>query len=201
MQRAARQLRRASSKVLDHPAIMTSTAPRRPKGPARAESNGIRAVGPQRHVCIATTLVAAAAVVGLAAHPVAAQISPRQSAPAPVPSQSPAHDGITEQSTLLTVAGRSGSYRLEAVIVRPTKTAGPFPVALLTHGKQRTAAEMANMHAALMLPQARDFAHRGYLAVAVVRRGFGNSDGTPGVATNAPYAKCSLADLERYFAV
>src|SRR5215207_5826075 len=60
---------------------------------------------------------------------------------------------------------------------------------------------MARMHAALMQRQARDLAHRGYLAVAVVRRGFGRSDGTPGVADNARYAKCSVADLTRYFAV
>lgn len=90
---------------------------------------------------------------------------------------------------------------MEAVIARPAKSAGRLTVALTIYGKQRSAADIANMHAELMLPQARDFAHRGYLAVAAVRRGFGRSDGTPGVATNAPYAKCSLADLQRYFAV
>jgi pimeloyl-ACP methyl ester carboxylesterase len=60
---------------------------------------------------------------------------------------------------------------------------------------------MAKTHADNMLPQARDFAHRGFLSVAVVRRGFGRSDGTPGVATNAPYAKCSQSDLQLYFGV
>jgi pimeloyl-ACP methyl ester carboxylesterase len=72
---------------------------------------------------------------------------------------------------------------------------------LITHGKQRSSAEMALMRAELMLPEARDLAHRGFLAVAVVRRGFGRSGGTPGVATNAPYAKCSVANLQRYFLV
>lgn len=68
---------------------------------------------------------------------------------------------------------------MEAVIIRPAKSGGRLPVALITHGEQRSAAAMANMHAELMLPQARDFAHRGYLAVAVVRRGFGRSNGPP----------------------
>ena len=166
----------------------------------RARADGIRVMGKQHSVLIAA-VVAFTTGPSLAPHPVAAQIAPQQSAPAAVPSQGPAHEGIIEQSVLLTVAGPSGPYNLEAVIVRPAKTDGRLPVALMTHGKQRTAADMANMHAELMLPQARDFAHRGYLAVAVVRRGFGRSGGTPGVATNAPYAKCSLADLQRYFAV
>jgi pimeloyl-ACP methyl ester carboxylesterase len=99
------------------------------------------------------------------------------------------------------VKGPSGSYRLEAYIVRSAGAQGRLPIALITHGKQRNPAEMALMRAELMLPAARDLAHRGFLAVAVVRRGFGRSDGTPGVATNAPYAKCSAADLQRYFLV
>ena len=102
---------------------------------------------------------------------------------------------------MLAVSGPAGAYKLEAVVVRPAKAVDRLPVVLLTHGKQRSGADMANMRAELMLPQARDFAHRGWLAVAVVRRGFGRSDGKPGVATNAPYAKCSLPDLQRYFAV
>jgi pimeloyl-ACP methyl ester carboxylesterase len=101
----------------------------------------------------------------------------------------------------LTIREASRTYRLEAAIVRPANAAGRLPVALITHGKQRDVSEMARMRAEQMLPQARDLAHRGYLAVAVVRRGFGRSDGTPGVAENAKYVKCSVADLTRYFDV
>ena len=52
-----------------------------------------------------------------------------------------------------------------------------------------------------MAPETRDLAYRGYLAVAVIRRGYGQSGGTQGEATNAPYAKCDRAALRQYFAV
>ena len=111
------------------------------------------------------------------------------------------HRGLKDELSFLTVRGPTGPYRLEVAIVRKADAQGRLPVALLTHGKQRSGAEMARMRAELMLPQARDLAHRGFLAVAVVRRGFGRSDGTPGVATNAPYVKCNVRDLHRYFDV
>jgi pimeloyl-ACP methyl ester carboxylesterase len=146
-----------------------------------------------------------AAFMGLhivAVQPSAAQSGPKQPAAAAAStSAGPPHAGLIEESTFLTVKGASGAYRLEALIVRPAGAQIRLPIALITHGKQRSPADMALMRAELMLPEARDLAHRGYLAVAVVRRGFGRSDGTPGVATNAPYAKCSVADLRRYFMV
>lgn len=135
--------------------------------------------------------------------PVVAQPEPKGASATAAPSSGPgpAHGGLIEEPTYLVVKGPSGTYRLEAVIVRSAAARGRLPIALITHGKQRSPAEMPLMRAELMLPQARDLAHRGYLAVAVVRRGFGRSDGTPGVATNAPYARCSVADLQRYFLV
>jgi pimeloyl-ACP methyl ester carboxylesterase len=134
--------------------------------------------------------------------PVDAQPSPQgPSAKTGLPELGSAHRGLLEGSTFLTVKGPSGSYRLEVFIARPDKVQGQLPIALITHGKQRTPAEMELMRAEVMAPLARDLAHRGYLAVAVVRRGFGRSGGTPGVATNAPYAKCTFADLQRYFMV
>jgi dienelactone hydrolase len=111
------------------------------------------------------------------------------------------HAGLIEEPTFLAVQGRDGHrYRLEAMIVRKMDAGARLPIALITHGKQKLAAEMAALHADAMLPQARDLAHRGYLAVAVVRRGFGHSDGTPGVATSARFAKCTVPDLRQYFA-
>jgi len=138
----------------------------------------------------------------VASLPIAAQPSLKgAAAKAPSSGPGPAHAGLLEEPTYLVVKGPTGTYRLEAIIVRSAGAQGRLPIALITHGKQRSPAEMALMRAELMLPQARDLAHRGFLAVAVVRRGFGRSGGTPGVATNAPYANCSVADLQRYFLV
>ena len=151
---------------------------------------------------IAAVLAILAGLQAGALTPIAAQPGPEDpAAKAPPSGPGPAHAGLIEEQTFLTVKGPSGAYRLEAFIVRPARAQGRLPIALITHGKQRLPAEMALMRAELMLPQARDLAHRGFLAVAVVRRGFGRSGGTPGVATNAPYAKCSVADLQRYFLV
>ena len=57
----------------------------------------------------------------------------------------------------------------------------PLPVALITHGKN-SSGRTTGIRADMMLPQARDLAARGWLAVAVIRRGYGQSDGIPGVA-------------------
>jgi pimeloyl-ACP methyl ester carboxylesterase len=62
------------------------------------------------------------------------------------------------------------------MIVKPAGATGRLPIALITHGKNFSADENAGKRAADLLPQARDFAHRGWLAVSVVRRGFGLSD-------------------------
>ena len=85
--------------------------------------------------------------------------------------------------------------------MRPAAAKGRLPVALLTHGKPRLPSELVKIRAALMSREARDLAYRGYLAVAVVRRGYGVSGGTTGQPTNAAYAKCNDADLRRYFSV
>src|SRR4030088_243240 len=53
----------------------------------------------------------------------------------------------------------------------------------------------------MMLPQARDFAARGWLAVVVLRRGYGQADGLPGVSRGAAYMACENADLARGFEI
>ena len=134
---------------------------------------------------------------GLAASaPVFAQSKPNQ-----VGVVDPSHPELLEESVMLNIPGPTGPYRLEAIIVRPTQAQGRLPVALLTHGKPRLPAEMALIRAGLLAREARDLAYRGYLAVGVVRRGYGLSSGTSGVATNAPYAKCAVADLQKYFEI
>jgi dienelactone hydrolase len=110
-----------------------------------------------------------------------------------------ADDEFVEEHTFLTVPGAHGPYRLEALVVRPAKATGRLPIALITHGKNATAAENQSFRADMMLPQARDFAARGWLAVAVIRRGYGLSDGIPGVPRAAAYMSCQNADLVRGF--
>lgn len=70
----------------------------------------------------------------------------------------------------------SGKQGLEAVMVRPNDSA-PHPLALMTHGTPRDAKERSEMTPLRFIPQAREFARRGWTAVVVMRRGFGESGG------------------------
>jgi dienelactone hydrolase len=65
---------------------------------------------------------------------------------------------------------------LEALFVRPSEP-GRYPLALIAHGSPRSPADRANMTPLGMLPQALEFARRGWAAVIVMRRGYGGSDG------------------------
>jgi dienelactone hydrolase len=108
---------------------------------------------------------------------------------------------LLEERTFLTVQNEKGRFRLEALIVRPAKAEGRLPIALIAHGKNAKAAENQALRADMMLPQARDFAARGWLAVVVLRRGYGQSDGLPGVSRGAAYMACENADLARGFEI
>lgn len=90
---------------------------------------------------------------------------------------------LIEENTFLDVQIDGRPYRLEALIVKPANATGRLPIALITHGRNAAAEANAKKRASDQLPQARDFAHRGWLAVVVVRRGFGLSNGhePPGV--------------------
>lgn len=83
---------------------------------------------------------------------------------------------VIEESTLQ-VEIRGRSYALEALIVKPSGMAGRLPLALITHGSPRDRAERPTYRARAHLPQARDLAHRGWLAIVFLRRGFGTSQG------------------------
>jgi hypothetical protein len=75
----------------------------------------------------------------------------------------------------VTIAGRS--YRLEALTVKRADSTGRLPIALIAHGKPGNLQGMLDDHAKNFVEIARDLASRGWLAVAVIRRGFGQSDG------------------------
>ncbi len=81
------------------------------------------------------------------------------------------------EESLLTVQIGGRSHSMEALIVKPAASVGRLPIALITHGSPRDPAGRAKYRARFMLPQARDLAHRGWLVVAVMRRGFGASEG------------------------
>jgi dienelactone hydrolase len=70
----------------------------------------------------------------------------------------------------------AGKQGLEAFMVRPSEP-GPHPLALLNHGSPRAGSDRRKMTPQEMLPQAREFARRGWTAVIVMRRGYGNSGG------------------------
>jgi dienelactone hydrolase len=125
--------------------------------------------------------------------------STKGAADASTPVKATLNDQLVEERTFLTVPGDKGPYRLEALVVRPAKADGRLPIALITHGKNLTAAENQGLRADMMRPQARDFAARGWLAVVVIRRGYGQSDGLPGVSRGAPYMSCENGDLVRGF--
>jgi dienelactone hydrolase len=85
-----------------------------------------------------------------------------------------AQDLVTSEFRIPTPS--SGRKGLEAVMIRPNDHA-PHPLALLTHGTPREATDRAGMTPLRWLPQAREFARRGWTAVIVMRRGFGDSGG------------------------
>ena len=120
-------------------------------------------------------------------------------APATTTNATSSDQELIEEHTFLTFAGERGTFRLEALIVRPAKAQGRLPIALITHGKNLKAEENQQVRADLFAPQARDLATRGWLSVVVIRRGYGQSDGIPGVSRGAAYMSCQNADLVRGF--
>jgi dienelactone hydrolase len=65
---------------------------------------------------------------------------------------------------------------LEGLFIRP-RASGRYPLVLLAHGSPRSGADRANMTPLAMLPQALEFARRGWAVAIVMRRGYGGSDG------------------------
>jgi dienelactone hydrolase len=85
-----------------------------------------------------------------------------------------AQDLVTTEMRIPThSAGKKG---LEAVMIRPNDNA-PHPLALVAHGSPRDPGERPEMTPLRWLPQAREFARRGWTAVVVMRRGYGDSGG------------------------
>jgi dienelactone hydrolase len=85
---------------------------------------------------------------------------------------------------------------LEGLFVRPNEP-GRYPLVLLAHGSPRSAADRPNMTPLGMLPQALEFARRGWAVAIVMRRGYGGSDGgwaeSLGPCDNANYTAAGIA--------
>jgi len=98
---------------------------------------------------------------------------------------------VLEEALRLPVAIGGQDYALDVMIVRRVGT-DKLPVALITHG-----AKPGNPRGATtdwLRGWAHDLAHRGWLAVAVMRRGYGASEGE--AAENA--GTCASPDVGRY---
>jgi dienelactone hydrolase len=75
------------------------------------------------------------------------------------------------------IAGRSSSVELEAIVIRPDD-GQPHPLAILNHGSPRLPEQRPKMSPYGMWAQAVAFARRGWVAVAFLRRGYGESGGS-----------------------
>src|SRR5581483_12503505 len=68
---------------------------------------------------------------------------------------------LIEEREFLTVELGHAPTPLETIIVKQERS-GRLPIALITHGTPRDRDARAAKSAETMLPQARDFAHRGW---------------------------------------
>ncbi len=102
-------------------------------------------------------------------------------------------DYVEEPGKLLVQLG-GRPVQLETLVVKRKDAQGRLPIALITHGQAPTDSGRGATTAASFSRQARDMAWRGWLAVVVVRRGYGASDGPilPGPA-------CKGEDFASYF--
>jgi hypothetical protein len=113
---------------------------------------------------------------------------------------------LVEQQLRIPAPG-AGKKGLEAIMVRPSEP-GPHPLALVNHGAPRNSNERRKMTPSEMLPEAREFARRGWATVIIMRRGYGDSGGdfaedAHGCSRNPDYYRAGLEsanDLRAWFA-
>ncbi len=112
-----------------------------------------------------------------------------------------AQDVIVEEALLpVTIHGRA--FKLDTIVVKRKDLDGQrLPIALLTHGVSRTAQENAEVTTGRLRGQAVDMALRGYLAVGLIRRGFGRSSAYTrprgcGTGSFLPSLRDQAADIE-----
>jgi dienelactone hydrolase len=127
--------------------------------------------------------------VALAAATIAAWAAPEAAWAAPA---IPRTDIERKPMRLLAIFEGGAATELEALLVKPAAEAR-YPLALITHGSPRQSQARRRMSAAQMSFQAEELARRGYVAVVVMRRGYGTSEGSFYESSG----RCDAADHER----
>ncbi len=101
-------------------------------------------------------------------------------------------------------AGGAQTIELEALVLRPDDPL-THPLAVLNHGSPRDGDDRAAMSPNGLSAQAREFARRGFVAVAFMRRGYGLSQGgwveNYGSCADPDYARAGRAGAEDIAAV
>lgn len=95
---------------------------------------------------------------------------------------------VTIETGLIDVTVQGSAAKLDTIVIKRNDLTGRLPVAMITHGVSRSAPERAALTTNTFRSQAMDMALRGYLAVGVIRRNFGQSSAFP-----APPGGCSNA--------
>ena len=82
---------------------------------------------------------------------------------------------LTIETGFIDVTVFGSAAKLDTIVIKRSDLTGRLPVAMITHGVARNAQENAALTTNVFRSQAIDMALRGYLAVGVIRRGFGQS--------------------------
>jgi dienelactone hydrolase len=82
---------------------------------------------------------------------------------------------LTIETGLMDVTVHGSAAKLDTIVIKRADLTGRLPVAMITHGVSRSAPERAALTTNTFRSQAIDMALRGYLAVGVIRRNFGQS--------------------------
>ena len=117
-------------------------------------------------------------------------------------------EGLREDALKIpaVIAGPTGStsVELEAIVIRPDD-GQPHPLAIINHGSPRLSEQRPRMSPYGMWAQATAFARRGWVAVAFLRRGYGESGGSwaenYGGCANPDYASAGRAGASDIAAV
>ncbi|KIL97138.1 Dienelactone hydrolase [Paramagnetospirillum magnetotacticum MS-1] len=100
--------------------------------------------------------------------------------------------GLIEEDTTIQATFNGEVLGLEALVVRPDD-GRKHPLVVLSHGAPRKPADREGMRARNNIANAREFARRGWVVVAVMRRGYGESQGeyaeSSGPCDNPDYVK------------
>ena len=100
--------------------------------------------------------------------------------------------GAGELVLSVPVKSGQGAVAIEVTLYEP-EGEGPFPVAVLSHGSPRSAAERRTMGRVRFETQSREFLARGFAVAVPTRRGYGHSGG--GWAEG--YGSCADPDYAR----